>query len=102
MIACLQFRDQSCKKLPFESERNGDWIRVASTADLWGVEYSAEAKMSVAAVPHSHPALQSQPSDDSSVWVPIVAWAASQTEHSSFLSDSVMSTKCGANPPLMS
>lgn len=24
--------------------RNGDWIRVAGTADLWGVEYSARAK----------------------------------------------------------
>lgn len=52
-------------------DRNGDWIRVAGTCDLWGVEYSPEAKISVAAVPHANPALQSQPTDDSSVWVPI-------------------------------
>lgn len=66
-----QFGEFSAGEVLIAAERNGDWIRVASTSDLWGVEYSAEAKMSVAAVPHTNPGLQSQPSDDSSVWVPI-------------------------------
>ena len=70
----------------FSPGRNGDWIRVASTSDLWGVEYSAEAKMSVAAVPHSAPAVQSEPSDDSSVWVPIASWAK-RSDLSTFLLD---------------
>eukprot|EP00913_Durusdinium_trenchii_P004040 g3742.t1 len=35
------------------AERQGDWIRVAGTSDLWGVEYSEEAKITVAAVPHA-------------------------------------------------
>ncbi|CAK9019963.1 unnamed protein product [Durusdinium trenchii] len=52
------------------AERQGDWIRVAGTSDLWGVEYSEEAKITVAAVPHA-PGVQAQPTDDSSVWVPI-------------------------------
>ncbi|CAK9078938.1 Uncharacterized protein SCF082_LOCUS37685 [Durusdinium trenchii] len=49
------------------AERQGDWIRVAGTSDLWGVEYSEEAKITVAAVPHA-PGVQAQPTDDSSVW----------------------------------
>ncbi|CAJ1358179.1 unnamed protein product [Effrenium voratum] len=58
------------------AERNGDWIRVAGTADLWGVEYSARAKAAVAAPPAHTAALDSEPAepmpaDDSSVWVPI-------------------------------
>ena len=71
-------KNKQCKEDPKKKQqthlwpaRNADWIRVAGTCDLWGVDYSAEAKMSVAAVPHANPALQSQPTDDSSVWVPV-------------------------------
>eukprot|EP00931_Biecheleriopsis_adriatica_P056415 TRINITY_DN33422_c0_g2_i1.p1 TRINITY_DN33422_c0_g2~~TRINITY_DN33422_c0_g2_i1.p1 ORF type:complete len:389 (+),score=64.81 TRINITY_DN33422_c0_g2_i1:1-1167(+) len=56
------------------AERNGDWIRIASTADLWGVDYTSEAKasMSLATPCHGTPDVKDQrPVDDSSIWVPI-------------------------------
>lgn len=56
------------------AERNGDWIRVACTSDLWGVTYSAQA-LAATAAPMTHGmepgAAEPKPIDDSSIWVPI-------------------------------
>eukprot|EP00434_Breviolum_minutum_P044211 symbB.v1.2.039464.t1/scaffold6578.1/size17795/1 len=81
----MEFGEFSPGEILIAAERNGDWIRVAGTCDLWGVEYSPEAKISVAAVPHANPALQSQPTDDSSVWVPIDGFCLDMPSSGRFL-----------------
>lgn len=68
-----EFGEFSPGEVLIAAERKGDWIRVAATLDLWGVEYSAWAKLSVAApLAHAQPGQSMPPpADDSSVWVPI-------------------------------
>lgn len=62
--------DFSAGEVLIAAARHGDWIRLAGTAELWGVEYSREAQAMVAQVPHG---LEAAPPVEASVWVPIAA-----------------------------